>query len=60
MGSGRAWLHLPYPHPPKQLKYFSQVADIWRKPGAGISSACRAFGAAAALDAVPGGPLDQE
>ncbi len=44
MGSGRAWLHLSHPLPPKQLKHFNQAADIRRKPEAGISCACRAFG----------------
>ena len=60
MGSGLAWLHLPHPLPPKQLKHFSPPADIWRKPGAGISCARRAFGEAAASamgSGLPSAPL---
>ncbi len=49
--SGLAFTHFPPPPPPKQLKHFNRAADIRRKPEAGISFACRAFGEAAVRDA---------
>ncbi len=55
--SARTYHHA---HLPKQLKHFSRAADIWQKPGAGISCACRAFGEAAVLDAARRGLPDQE